>query len=134
MINAMYLNYKKTNQIKITNPKINRPILGIQDLCRSINAIIKNKNKSGVYNLCSFNSTPEILGRKMRNILNCQLIVDMNPSFAYDFKISNQKFKKHFNFIFKDNIESIVNEIKSKYNQIEYIGVRKEYFDYVQKD
>lgn len=134
MINSMYVNYLHNNKITISNPKINRPILGIKDLCRSVDVIIKNKNKKGIYNLCSFNSTPEILGRSMSDILDCDLIVDKKRSFAYDFKISNSKFKKQFNFEFKDTIKSIVEEIKNNYYNIKVINSRKGYFNYGQKD
>jgi len=134
MINAMFVNYKKNNKINVSNPKINRPILGINDLCNSIHEIIKQDKKSGIYNLCSFNSTPHILGKKISNILKCNLIVDFNNSFAYDFKISNKKFIKDFKFQFKDSVESIVKELKLKYNNIDFTGTRREYFNYVQKN
>jgi nucleoside-diphosphate-sugar epimerase len=131
MINAMYLNYLKNNKIVISNPDINRPILGISDLCRSIDSIIENKKETGIYNLCSFNTTPKILGEKLSKVLKCSLEINKESSFAYDFKISNAKFKKYFNFKFKDTTESIVREIQDNYNNIKNIDSRKEYFNYV---
>ena len=134
MINAMYNNYVKNNKISISNPKINRPILGINDLCKAIHAIIKNKPIKGIYNLCSFNATPEYLGKKLSKILKCELEIDKKPSFAYDFKINNNKFKKNFNFKFQDTVEKITKEIHNKFSEIKLLHHRKEYFNYVQKD
>jgi len=131
MINCMYSNYLIDKKISISNPDINRPILGISDLCRSFDFIIENKNNNGIYNLCSFNSTPRKLSEKMCKILKCPVDISKKKSFSYDFKVSNKKFKNDFCFEFKDTIESIILEIQENYKNIKNIESRKEYFDYV---
>jgi nucleoside-diphosphate-sugar epimerase len=128
MINGMHTNYKKNNNIKISNIKINRPILGIKDLCLAVDRIIdSNENNSGIYNLCSFNSTPEIIGKNVSKYLNCELIIDKRKTFSYNFKISSSKFIKKFNFKFNETIETILSEIETNYDKIEIFGGRNEY-------
>jgi len=56
MINSMVESALQKKFIEINNVSINRPILGISDLVRSIEHMLL-KPIPGIYNLCSFNTT-----------------------------------------------------------------------------
>jgi UDP-glucose 4-epimerase len=113
MINAMFANASKSEEVKITNPNIRRPILGIHDLCRAVATIIVDgdKSKSGIYNLASFNSTVELIGMHVADELGAKLIVGGNTAGAYDFAISTKKFETTFNFSFQESVRGIVNKL-----------------------
>lgn len=128
MINAMFASAGKTGEINLFNPQVHRPILGVEDLCRSVLAILDKGNKSmkGLYNLASFNSTSEEIARTTAHLLDAHVMMreplplgqcDMNSklqSVAYDFSMDTTKFEQSFGFKFNDSIESIVNSLRDK--------------------
>jgi UDP-glucose 4-epimerase len=142
MINAMTNSIFETNAIKVFNPMVKRPILWIHDLCRAIEKIIQDGDfsKRGVYNLASFNSTVDIIGRKVSSLFqdsNLQIIenetlekeLELNKklhSKVYDFAISSDKFITTFDFQFEGTIEIITKELKEKFNMIKLRGPRNE--------
>lgn len=142
MINAMVNSILETNTVKVFNPMVRRPILWIHDLCRAVEKIILEGvySKRGLYNLASFNSTVDIIGRKVANVFEgseLQVIEDepskeeleLNKklhSKVYDFAISSDKFITTFDFQFEGTIEKIANELKEKFNTIELRGPRNQ--------
>lgn len=145
MINSMVFNSKKNKKIFISNKSINRPILGLNDLCNAIKTIIENGSfeKRGLYNLASFNSNVEEIANKIGELCNIPVEeMTLNPSKeitniklqtkAYDFEIDCDKFTNNFKYIFTDTIESITNEILNNWNRIKINNnrIKDEYKDY----
>jgi nucleoside-diphosphate-sugar epimerase len=141
MINAMVSSAITNKEIKIFNAMIRRPILYINDLCRAVETIILKGNHSnrGLYNLASFNSTVDIIGRKTSEIFDdVKLsIIDSEPtteeninkklnSKVYDFAISSDKFISTFDFKFEGTIKDIALEVKENLNKALVISKRRE--------
>jgi len=141
MINAMVSSAIVNKEIKVFNPIIRRPILYINDLCRAVETIILEGNYSnrGLYNLASFNSTVDIIGRKTSEVFNdVKLsVIDREPtpeeninkklnSKVYDFAISSDKFISTFNFKFEGTIKDIATELKENLNKAFLIGGRNQ--------
>ena len=141
MINAMVSSAIANGEIKVFNSMIRRPILYINDLCRAVETIILEGNHSnrGLYNLASFNSTADIIGRKTSEVFdNVKLsIIDREPtpeeninkklnSKVYDFAISSDKFISTFNFKFEGTIKDIALELKENLNKAFLLGGRNE--------
>lgn len=140
MINAMSMSALQHKQINIYNPMIRRPILWINDLCRAIHKIIENGtfDSRGIYNLASFNSTVDIIGRKVSEVFDsCKLnIYENNEPFpteninkklhskVYDFSISSDKFKKQFDFEFYGTSTIIAEELKQKIKECTLLSTR----------
>jgi len=138
MINAMVNGAINNKEIRVFNPMVRRPILYIKDLCRAIETIILNdKNLKGIYNLASFNSTVDIIGRKVAEIFDDVklTIIDGKPikeeninkkldSKVYDFAISSDKFISNFDFEFEGTIQLITNELKNKLKEVLISGDR----------
>lgn len=113
MINSMVRSACNNKQVNLMNGQANRPILGINDLCRAISTIIENNsNNSGIYNLASVNHSISYIGEQVADICNVP-IIDCGNTETYDFLIDSSKFTSTFNFEFKDNVPSIVNNILS---------------------
>jgi nucleoside-diphosphate-sugar epimerase len=123
MINAMVNSAKTDGHIKLYIKDIMRPILGIKDLCRAIEAIINcDIDKRGIYNLASFNNTSEGIAKGVSSIMNMPVIeynvldlekitnVKLQTS-AYNFAIDSSKFEREFNFKFNESIESITKSL-----------------------
>lgn len=136
MINSMTFNAKKNGKIFVSNHGVNRPILGVDDLCKAIFTIIQHGKKelSGVYNLNSFNATvgeiastvSTLCGVPCENINNntAPIINFKLQTKSYDFKIHSTKFIKNFKFEFKDTLESITSQLLTKWNSIEHFQNR----------
>jgi nucleoside-diphosphate-sugar epimerase/2-polyprenyl-3-methyl-5-hydroxy-6-metoxy-1,4-benzoquinol methylase len=137
MINSMIYNSKINNKIMTANNDINRPILGINDLCRAIISIIYNGKYElrGIYNLNSFNAKIGEITQTISDITNitCENInKNTNTDIinfklqtnTYNFKINSNKFIKNFNFTFKDTITSIANDLIEKWDLIENLDNR----------
>ncbi len=132
MINSMYFNYKNNNKIFVSNQYLNRPILGINDLCNAIYTIILNGSieKSGIYNLNSFNCAVKDIAYYFTNNLGIEAEtpddnkINYDNKTKYDFKINSDKFIKTFNFKFNNTIENITDEIIHNWDNIENIENR----------
>lgn len=140
MINAMVSSAITNKEIKVFNPMIRRPILYINDLCRAVETIILEGNYSnrGVYNLASFNSTVDIIGRKTSEIFDDVklTVIDAEPtpeeninkkltSKTYNFAISSDKFISTFNFKFEGTIKDIAIEMKENFNKALLVSGRR---------
>jgi nucleoside-diphosphate-sugar epimerase len=141
MINAMVSSAMANKEIKVFNPMIRRPILYINDLCRAVETIILEANHSnrGLYNLASFNSTVDIIGRKTSEIFDDVklTVIETEPtpeeninkklnSKTYDFAISSDKFISTFDFKFEGTIKDIATELKENLNEAFLLGGRNE--------
>lgn len=146
MINAMVNNAINNNIINIYSENTKRPILGLKDLCRAIETIIinGNENNKGLYNLASFNSSSGEIGKEISKILNVEYNILETPKIitnckletsSYNFHINCKKFENNFNFIFNDNIESIVYDIKNNYKKIikNSQRIQDNYYNYINK-
>ena len=132
MINSMTFNAKKNGKIFVSNHDVNRPILGVDDLCRAIYTIVENGHKelSGIYNLNSFNATVGEIANTVSRLTNvpCENLDTNNTPIvnfklqtkSYDFKIHSTKFINAFNFEFKDTLESITNSLLMNWDKIEH--------------
>jgi nucleoside-diphosphate-sugar epimerase len=112
MINRMIESARKNNLIELHNPSIYRPILGINDLLRAIESIIKKNKPIGIYNLASINSSVKNISGEVNKAMGGKIdfnIVHRYP--RYNFSISTKKFEKTFDFQFKENTTTIINSI-----------------------
>jgi nucleoside-diphosphate-sugar epimerase len=125
MLNKMYQCATKDNQISIFNKHIYRPILGIQDLVRAVEAIILGDDHRGIYNLASFNASVEEISNSINRVLGGDVeIVDKGISETYNFSINTNKFKETYGFEFRESVDSIV---KSLQRESDGEGVREEH-------
>ena len=111
MINAMVKSCKDNGYLTMNNENFYRPILWLQDLLRAIGSIIDSDINSGIYNLCSLNSSIKNIGQGVADLLDCDIKLS-EDSPTYNFKMSNKKFCNHFSYHFEGSIEKIVNDLE----------------------
>lgn len=116
MINSMTKRSIENGNILINNRKIIRPILGIADVTRAMDAVIKNPI-SGIYNLASFYDSVEGISDKVSSILSTNVGTQADVTGAYDFIMDTSKFQRTFDFEFKETVESIVNELTTRFDK-----------------
>lgn len=118
MLNKMYQDAITKGQIEIFNKHIFRPILGIEDLCRAVEAIIEGGDHRGIYNLASFNaSVGEIANAINRALGGLVDIVDRGISQTYNFSINTSKFRSTYDFEFRASVDSIVESLKANWDK-----------------
>lgn len=115
MINSMTKHSIETGNILINNKHIVRPILGIADISRAIDAIIK-KPIPGIYNLASFYDSVEKLSSQVSSLLNSNINVQPDMIGTYDFIMDTTKFQKTFDFEFKETVNTIVDELSTQFD------------------
>ncbi|MDO8270205.1 MAG: SDR family oxidoreductase [Candidatus Levybacteria bacterium] len=113
MINKMYSVIKKEKKLKIFNPTLKRPILGIGDACRAFEYIIKKDRKKGIYNIASFNASVEEIGVDVAKAMNVKMEIVKGALPLYDFTISSDKFIEEFGFKFNDTTRTIVESLRN---------------------
>lgn len=136
MINSMINNAKTNNKIIVSNEYVNRPILGINDLCNAILRIIVNSDfsKRGIYNINSFNSNVKTIAEKVAMYTNVPVesVSHNNISIVnyklqtkmYDFKINSKKFCKNFDFQFKETLDTIILDLLDNWHICDVISNR----------
>ena len=141
MINAMTTSELENKEIKLYIKDIMRPVLGINDLYRAIESIIKCKeDKRGLYNLASFNKTAEQIAYEVSEVTKIPVVeYEADPTQienkkqqtkCYNFSISTKKFKREFNFKFNESVESITKSIIDNYSKIK-LTKRDKIYNYV---
>jgi UDP-glucose 4-epimerase len=131
MINAMFDSAKRNKQIIVTNKHISRALLGIEDLCRAIEACICTQHStfSGIYNLASFNTTVGEISQIVSRELDVEIEDRGVTDGAYDFGLDCSKFEKRFSFKFLETPYTIVQSLVDGYDKCR-IERRDEYITY----
>ena len=128
MINAMYDSAVSYGKVNVSNRKINRALLGIDDLCRAVETVIKTP-KPGIYNLASFNTTVEDIANQVCTSIGAELVDKGNTQNAYDFGLDCSLFERKYNFEFKDTPETIVQGLQAGYTSAK-LGRRDNFMIY----
>jgi UDP-glucose 4-epimerase len=119
MINAMYKSFLESGEVKVFSGETKRPILWIKDLCDYVSLMLEQEVESGIYNLCSFNSTSYEIALECSEFLKCELIDLDKPeiknakmsSSKYDFWISMEKTDRNFCKTQKGTVEDILKDL-----------------------
>lgn len=128
MINSMFKRSVYEKEFYINNKNIKRPILGIGDISRAINSIIKNPI-SGIYNLASFTDTVANISNFVCDHTDSEIIETPDIKGIYDFDMNTEKFQKTYDFVFNENISSIVQELSSNITNCSFTN-RNKFIDY----
>lgn len=109
-INAMVGSALKNGYLTLGNAHAHRPFLGIKDLLRAVTAVLEcQEDKSGIYNVTSFNNTFGETANVIAALTNAE-VREKESAPTYDFTINTDKFKKSFGFQFHETIESLVHD------------------------
>lgn len=129
MLNKMYQCAIEDNEIYVFNKHIYRPILGIQDLVRAVNKILRGGDQRGIYNLASFNASVEEIANSINRVMGGEVtITDKGIAPTYNFSISTKKFREIYDFEFMASVDTIVQSLKEGWDTAhKAVRERKEY-------
>jgi len=117
VVNTMLKTAVEDRSIRVNNPAIWRPILGIQDAASAyIRAIEANVDISGVFNVASGNYTVgeigDLVGASVENFLGFEPQLKIEHIEDYrNYKVSCDKARKVLGFHPKQDIEAIVADL-----------------------
>lgn len=114
MIVPMMMHSAKTEGvIRVTCPNSCRAILSTRDLCRGIEAILKNKEPhSGVYNMCSLNDTIGRIAERVGKVMNIRPTYLHDVTTQYSFQLNTEKFEGAFDFEFDKRLGAIIEDVQ----------------------
>ena len=119
LLNSLTLSSINQQPLTISNGDAYRSVLGLNDLCRVIDKILKTdviKNK--IYNLSSVQGKIINFGLEIKRLNDSDLIINDSFKTDYSFNCSSELFEKDYDFKFEDTIESIYNDIVINYDNI----------------
>jgi nucleoside-diphosphate-sugar epimerase len=123
MINRMVWSGLTQRRVNVSNPQVRRPILGIEDLCRAVELIVRGADRPGIYNLCSFNTTVAEVGRVVADILGCD-VQQGAASPTYDFSMENGKIALEYGFRAEESVPTIVEGLVRLHRTVGLDGFR----------
>ncbi|MFZ4797372.1 MAG: NAD-dependent epimerase/dehydratase family protein [Bacteroidia bacterium] len=116
-MNTMFKNALSNKEIKLSNHKIWRPILGLVDLCNAYKLGIESSLEFGqVINLSSFNTTIGELAKQVEEFMLdfCELEITITDSHVEDYrnyKVSTEKAEQLLGFKATQDGLSIINDL-----------------------
>jgi len=128
-INTMFKNAITKKEIQLSNHRIWRPILGLQDLCNGYRLAVEcPAEANGVFNLASFNTTVGELANSVVEIVEKEYkttisVIDRNIQDYRNYKVSWQKASDILHYHPEQQVSNII------YTLIEHLS---EYGDYEQ--
>lgn len=123
LVNAMVDSALMRNAVSVQHPDLKRSVLGIRDLCRAVETIIRSTAdadpKPGVFNLASQTLTVGEIGRTVSGITHAPVLAipDADTPPAYNFSLNTTKFQNQFDFEFMDTVDSIVRDLIASYTK-----------------
>lgn len=119
LLNSMTIAALKNKEIIVSNPKLYRSVLGIDDLCFAIKEILVQGIKRPIYNLVSMRGTILKFGNDLAEYTNSNLIINSSMKTGYSFNCSSELFSEDYNFKFKNTVEDIYLDIVNNLDSIE---------------
>lgn len=118
MLNKMTEDAKNKGVVTIKNANLERPLLGMQDLCRGIKAIVDStEDHRGIYNFCSLNGYTVGDYAKAVTEKFGGTIEDLGEEPHYVYGADTTKFEKTYNFTFEETLDSILESLKKEPNE-----------------
>lgn len=117
VINAMFSSARSAGHVKLFNPNARRSILGLSDLCKSVQRIIETPiDHRGLYNLASVSTTVREAAVAVANQLEVPVLepepdLRQLPPTPYSFQLDCSKFQRTFGLKPSDDLDSIVSEL-----------------------
>ncbi len=109
MINQMVMDAMRNNRLTMSNSSYRRPILGIDDFCRSVQFAIENQVSGGCHDLCSFNTTVGDAAGAVSNATGCWIEVGPDSP-GYDFTMIPANW-----CVREQTIDGIIHDLMAEY-------------------
>jgi len=118
VVNKLFLDGGNHKKITIFDKNTKFSVLGINDLCRSVEKIIEGPDKRGLYNLKSFDTTTGQIAQSVSKVFGkLDLKTEKSKVKSAHIQISSRKFSSAYNFKFKDSLENLISDLSKNYSK-----------------
>ena len=112
MLNAMVHSALTKGIIEMRNPRVRRPLLGIEDLCAAVAAILEDDIPMGPQNLCSMNTTVAEVADMVSTMTGSPIKV-LSTTPAYDFTMKPSPW-----FTPRETLATMINSLVRHHNEL----------------
>jgi nucleoside-diphosphate-sugar epimerase len=114
LLNSLVRSALESREIQVANRAAHRPLLGINDFCRAVHAIVTRPVDPGCYNLASVNvrigEVADYVAGRFR--VPCREVLRENK---YDIRVDTRKFQEAAGMKFADTVDSLVDALQTHY-------------------
>jgi nucleoside-diphosphate-sugar epimerase len=114
LLNSMVLSALKQGEIRVANREASRPLLGIGDLCRTVEAVLRGGVPPGCYNLASVNTSIGELAALVSDRFGVPVQEVELPN-RYDIRVDTGKFCRAAEFVFRDHVPGLIDSLEAAY-------------------
>lgn len=101
-------------RVEMANADFHRPLLGVGDLCRAIEAVLARSVPPGVYNLAGTNVRIGDLARRVAERFGVPVIPAAGHT-PYDIRLNSDRFCRAAEFEFRDTVEGLTDALTAHY-------------------
>src|SRR5262249_3452159 len=114
LLNSLVRSAVRRGRVEVANPHAHRPVLGVNDLCRSVERIPPRPVPPGCYNLATASVRIGELADWVARRLSVPLEV-IGGHTPYDIRVSSDRFRRAATFEFRDTIEDLTDALAAHY-------------------
>lgn len=118
LLNSLVRSAVRRGRVEVANPHAHRPLLGIGDLCRAVEAVLARPIPPGCYNLASANVRIGELAAWVARRFDVPQCEVKWPT-PYDLRVSSERFCCAADFEFRDTIEGVTDALEDYFASCE---------------
>jgi nucleoside-diphosphate-sugar epimerase len=115
LLNSMVRSALRDGVVRVANPAARRPLLGINDLCRAVEAILDGCVPPGCYNLASIDATVGAAAERAARRFGVPCVRVELPN-HYDVRVCTEKFKAASGLPFRDDLDGLIDSLAAWYS------------------
>jgi nucleoside-diphosphate-sugar epimerase len=114
LLNSLVLSALRQGRVRVANRAASRPLLGVNDLCRAVEAVLTRGVPPGRYNLASVNTRIAEVADEVARLLGvpCDEVECPNN---YDIRVDTRRFRAAAGLEFQDDIPGLVESLRRFY-------------------
>jgi nucleoside-diphosphate-sugar epimerase len=115
LLNSMVRSALTEGVVRVANPAARRPLLGVNDLCRSVEAILTGSVPPGCYNLASIDATIGAAADRVASRFGVPCVRVELPN-HYDVRVCTEKFTAASGLAFRDDLDGLIESLNAWYS------------------
>lgn len=117
IINKLFLGARAGIKMTVFDPERIFSVLGIEDLCRSVEEIILGGDKRGIYNVGSFETSIQAIVNELAKIFkDLDYSIEKPAKKINHIKFTTRKFEEIYRFKFKETLESTIQSLTQNFS------------------
>jgi nucleoside-diphosphate-sugar epimerase len=114
LLNSLVLSALRDGRVRVANRAASRPLLGINDLCRAVEAVLTKDVPPGRYNLAGVNANIGELADEVARRLGVPCEEAQCPN-LYDIRVDTRRFREAAGMDFREDVPALVESLRQFY-------------------